>query len=73
MLSGWPDSSKFEYSDFMDPRQLTNIRWNKVEEPNGSLMKYPRHYVPNVHSLLKYIFLVSGIDRRFIPINVLTN
>lgn len=64
MTQGWPDSLAFDFNNHSDPRQFTNIRQN----PNVSkdLMKYPKYYVPNVHSLLKFIFMSRGIDSSFI-------
>lgn len=65
MTEGWPDSEFFDfYSN--DPKQFSNVVLSKITSNN--LMKYPRWYCVNNHSIYKYFFIENGLYSKIVYI-----
>lgn len=65
MTEGWPDSEFFDFNS-NDPRQFSNIVLSK--KPVKDLMKYPRWYCVNNHSIYKYFFIENGLYSKVVYI-----
>jgi hypothetical protein len=59
MTQGWPDSEWFDFYNISDHRQFSNLVINNRKSDN--LMKYPKWYCINSHSLYKYFFMDIGL------------
>jgi hypothetical protein len=71
MTQGWPDSEYFNFDDHYDNRQFSNLQFSSRKMTTATLMRYPLYYVPNIHSLLKFLFLTSEINCAETPVNLL--
>tara|TARA_R110002020_G_scaffold230745_1_gene441876 strand:- start:70 stop:867 length:798 start_codon:yes stop_codon:yes gene_type:complete len=60
MLEGWPDSEWYPH-ETPDPREFSNIVLSKRKT---DLMKYPKWYCVNTHTLYKYFFIDTNIYSR---------
>lgn len=61
MTTGWPDSEFFTFES-NDPRQFSNVKINNKKV--SSLMRYPKWYCINNHSLYKYFFIENNLYER---------
>lgn len=63
MTCGWPQSEFFDF-DSNDPRQFSNVIITNKKVDN--LMKYPKWYCINNHSIYKYFFLENDLYNKTI-------